>query len=135
MNPIFNLSIYIDRPPADVYEFVYDPLHLPLWAAGLAQSEVKREGDGWVVNAPFGTARVTFVPKNPFYVLDHDVQLDSGITVHNPMRVVPHGDGSEFLFTLIRQPSMTEDQFMADKEAVEKDLLTLKNLLECNTKQ
>jgi hypothetical protein len=134
MNDVLNLSIYIDCPPTEVYEFVSDPRHLPLWAAGLAQSKVKREGDEWIVEAPFGRARVKFVPKNSFGVLDHDVQLDSGITVHNPMRVVPHGKGSEFLFTLIRQPGMSEEKFAEDKAAVQKDLKTLKNLLESNSK-
>lgn len=34
-------------------------------------------------------------------LLDHDVELESGMVVHNPMRVVPNGEGSEFMFTLI----------------------------------
>jgi ketosteroid isomerase-like protein len=62
--------------------------------------------------------------------MDHDVTLESGVTVHNPMRVVPHGDGSEFVFTLFRRPEMTDPQFAADRTAVEKDLQTLKGLLE-----
>jgi hypothetical protein len=62
--------------------------------------------------------------------MDHDVTLDSGITVHNPMRVVPNGEGSEFTFTLIRQPGMSDAQFAADAVAVEKDLQALKALLE-----
>ena len=33
-------------------------------------------------------------------VLDHDVTLPSGETVHNPMRVIPDGDGCEVVFTL-----------------------------------
>ncbi len=135
MNDVFNLSIYIDCPPTEVYEFASDPRHLPLWAAGLAQSEVKRDGDDWVVEAPFGKARVKFAPKNQFGVLDHDVQLDSGVSVHNPMRVVPHGKGSEFLFTLIRRPGMPDEQFEQDKATVQKDLKTLKNLLESSSKR
>jgi len=133
MNDIINLSIYIDCPPDEVYEFVSDPRHLPLWAAGLARSEVKRDGDAWIVEAPFGRARVKFVPRNSFGVLDHDVRLDSGVTVHNPMRVVPHGKGSEFLFTLIRQPGMSEEKFAEDEVAVQNDLKSLKNLLESNS--
>lgn len=62
--------------------------------------------------------------------MDHDVELDSGVVVHNPMRVVPNGDGSEFIFTLLRQPGMSDDQFADDAQAVTKDLRTLKKLLE-----
>jgi len=46
------------------------------------------------------------------------------------MRVVPNRDGSEFIFTLIRQPGMSDAQFAKDKAAVEIDLKTLKDLLE-----
>ena len=52
------------------------------------------------------------------------------MTIHNPMRVVPNGGGSEFVFTLIRQPAMSDGQFAKDKTAVEHDLKTLKDLLE-----
>jgi Polyketide cyclase / dehydrase and lipid transport len=130
MHDVQHLSISISRRPADVYEFVSDPRNLPRWAAGLARSEVKKEGDAWVADAPFGNVRITFAEKNPFGVLDHDVRLESGVTVHNPMRVVPHGGGSEFIFTLIRQPGMSDAKFAEDKAAVEKDLRTLKDLLE-----
>lgn len=62
--------------------------------------------------------------------MDHDVELDSGVIVHNAMRVVPNGNGSEFIFTLLRQPGMSEEQFADDARAVAKDLRTLKELLE-----
>ena len=52
------------------------------------------------------------------------------MTIHNPMRVVANREGSEFVFTLIRQPGMSDGQFAKDKAAVENDLKTLKDLLE-----
>ena len=102
------------------------------WAAGLARSEVRKEEDEWVADAPFGKIRVRFAPKNPYGVLDHYVRLESGVTVHNPMRVVPNGEGSEFIFTLIRQSGMSDEKFAEDKAAVEKDLRKLKEILERN---
>jgi hypothetical protein len=130
MHDVQNLSIYIARRPNEVYEFASDPRNLPRWAAGLARSQVKRDGDEWVVDAPFGRVRVKFAERNAFGVMDHDVKLESGVIVHNPMRVVPHGEGSQFLFTLIRQPGTSDEQFANDKAAVEKDLGALKILLE-----
>jgi len=130
MHEVRHISVYIARQPADVYEFASDPRNLPRWAAGLARSEVRRDGDEWVADAPFGKVRVRFVGRNPLGVMDHDVTLESGVTVHNPMRVVPNGEGSEFVFTLIRQPGISDGQFATDKAAVEKDLATLKGLLE-----
>jgi hypothetical protein len=130
MRDVEHVSVSINRPPADVYGFASDPRNLPRWAAGLVGSEVKKEGDEWVADAPFGKVRVKFAPPNPYGVLDHDVRLESGVTVHNPMRVVPHGQGSEFIFTVIRQPGTSDEKFAADKAAVQKDLSALKELLE-----
>jgi len=130
MHDVQHVSVYIARPPAEVYEFASDPRNLPRWAAGLARSEVKSDGDEWIANAPFGKVRVRFAQRNSFGVVDHDVKLESGVTIHNPMRVVPNRDGSEFIFTLIRQPGMSDAQFAKDKAAVEIDLKTLKDLLE-----
>jgi len=130
MGDVQHVSISIARQPADVYEFASDPRNLPRWAAGLARSEVRQDGDAWIADAPFGTVRIRFAEQNRFGVMDHDVTLDSGVTIHNSMRVVPNGEGSEFIFTLIRQPGMSDEKFAEDKAAVEKDLRTLKNLLE-----
>ena len=130
MHDVQHVSITIARRPAEVYEFASNPRNLPRWAAGLARSEVTRDGDDWVADAPFGKVRVRFAPPNSLGVMDHDVTLESGVTVHNPMRVLPNGEGSEFVFTLIRRPGMSDEQFAQDKAAVEKDLKTLKHLLE-----
>lgn len=130
MRDVQHISISIDRKPADVYDFASDPRNLPRWAAGLARSEVKKAGDVWIADSPMGRIRIRFAKKNPFGVMDHDVTLESGVTVHNPMRVVSNGDGSEFTFTLIRRPDMPDEKFAQDKAAVEKDVRTLKELLE-----
>jgi hypothetical protein len=46
------------------------------------------------------------------------------------MRVVPRGKGSEIIFTLFRQPDMSDEKFAEDAKWVEKDLKRLKGLLE-----
>lgn len=130
MHETEHISVHIARKPSEVYEYASNPMNLPLWAAGLARSEVKNEGEWWVMTAPFGKVQVKFTPRNALGVMDHDVKLESGVIVHNPMRVVPHEDGSEFVFTLFRQPGMTEEQFKNDKAAVTKDLHALKKILE-----
>ena len=53
------------EPPADVYEFASDPRNLPRWAAGLARSEVRRDGDEWIADAPFGKVRVRWPSTTP----------------------------------------------------------------------
>lgn len=130
MHEVRHISVFIACSPEDVYEFASDPRNLPLWAEGLARSEVRAAGDGWIVEAPFGTVTIRFAERNRFGVMDHDVELESGHVVHNPMRVLANGKGSEFVFSLFRQPEMTDEQFAADSIAVERDLQRLKELLE-----
>ena len=119
----------IERSPEDVYRFTSDPRNLPEWAAGLA-GRIERVGDEWHADSPLGKVKVRFAPANALGVLDHDVTLPSGESVHNPMRVMPNGSGSEVVFVLFRRPGVSEQDFESDVRAVTRDLETLKGLLE-----
>ncbi|MDN5856754.1 MAG: SRPBCC family protein [Actinomycetia bacterium] len=124
-----HVSRVIARPPSEVYAFASNPDNIPLWAAGLAQSEVTRRGDALLVDSPMGQVTVRFVAHNTYGILDHDVTLPSGTTVHNPVRVLPHPEGSEVVFT-VRQIELTDDEFDRDTRMVQEDLDRLKGLLE-----
>jgi hypothetical protein len=124
-----HLTVSIDRPAGEVYDYAADPRHLPEWAAGLAGG-IRLEAGEWVADSPMGRVVVRFVPRNEFGVLDHDVTLPSGATVPNPLRVLPDGEGCEVVFTLRRQPAMTDAEFAADAAAVTADLATLKRVVE-----
>jgi uncharacterized protein YndB with AHSA1/START domain len=126
-----HISVHIDRTPTEVYDFAADPLNLPRWAAGLAGAEVEQQaGDRWSTESPMGRVSFRFAPRNELGVLDHEVTLPSGETVLNPMRVIPDGTSSEVVFTLRRQPGMTDEHYEADAAAVQADLETLKAILE-----
>lgn len=129
-SPSQHIGVGIDRPVAAVYDFAADPLNLPSWAAGLVGSKVERDGEQWFTESPGGRVTFTFTPRNTFGVLDHDVTLPSGETVHNPLRVIRDGDGCEVVFTLRQRPGMTDEEFERDADAVTRDLSTLKSLLE-----
>ncbi|QNL95097.1 SRPBCC family protein [Aeromicrobium senzhongii] len=124
-----HLSRVVAASPQSVYEFAADPANLPLWAGGLAQTEVEVRGDALVAQSPMGEVTVRFVPHNDLGVLDHDVTLPSGTTVTNPLRVLAHPDGAEVLFT-VRQIELTDEEFERDCQLVEQDLETLRGLLE-----
>jgi uncharacterized protein YndB with AHSA1/START domain len=124
-----HISIYIERPAAEVYAYVVNPANLPNWAAGLSGSIEERDGR-WFAESPMGKIEVAFVPENPYFVLDHDVTLSDGTTFNNPMRVITHDAGCEVVFTLRRQADRPEDDYEADARAIRTDLATLKRLLE-----
>ena len=128
-----HLSIVIERPTAAVYDYAADPANLPHWAAGLASTTVEQLDGQWVANSPMGRVTVSFAERNDFGVLDHVVTLPSGDSVYNPLRVIPDGDASEVVFTLRRQPGMTDDQFNQDADAVRADLDSLKRVFEARS--
>ncbi|MFB9261234.1 GNAT family N-acetyltransferase [Dietzia aerolata] len=126
-----HVSVVIGRPPAEVYRFAADPAHLPVWAAGLASGEATVHGEELTVDSPMGRVTVRFVARNDLGVLDHEVTLPDGTIVHNPLRVLPHPEGSEVLFT-IRQLDATEADFERDAAMVLADLRRLRTVLEAS---
>lgn len=123
------VHISIARDWREVYAFMADHEKMPLWASGLS-SGLTRDGEDWIAPGPLGNARVRFVAGNDYGVVDHLVTLEDGRQVQNALRVVPNGDGAEVMFTLLRQPGMSDAQFADDAAWVEKDLATLKSILE-----
>jgi hypothetical protein len=124
-----HISIYIERPAAEVYAYIANPANLPNWAAGLSGSIEQRDGR-WFANSPMGEIEVIFAPENPYLVLDHDVRLPDGTMFNNPMRVIAYDTGCEVLFTLRRQAGRPEEEYQADAKAIRTDLATLQRLLE-----
>ncbi len=124
-----HIGQHIDRPAPRVYAFAADPANLSAWAAGLGGSIAQVDGQ-WRVPSPDGDVVIEFVPPNEYGVLDHTVVLPDGTSFYNPLRVIPDGDGCEVVFTLRRQPAMTDSEFDRDAAAVAQDLRTLKRLLE-----
>ena len=119
----------IDRPAAEVYDYASDPANLGEWAAGLGAA-VQHVDGRWVADSPLGSVVVAFAERNDHGILDHDVTLPSGETVHNPMRVIADGPGCEVVFTLRRRPGMGDEDLARDAQAVADDLVALKRVLE-----
>lgn len=123
------LSVSIQRPAAEAYEFLARPENFPKWASGLGAS-LRRAGEDWVVETPEGPATVRFSERNSYGVLDHQVRLPSGAPVYVPLRVVAAGERCELVLTLFRRPGMSEEKFAADAEWVMGDLQKAKQILE-----
>ncbi|AKJ67940.1 polyketide cyclase [Pandoraea thiooxydans] len=121
------LTVSIDRPWREVYDFAADPQSFKRWASGLGQS-LQRVGQQWFADGPEGRVTIRFAERNDFGVLDHYVRLASGEEIYVPMRVVANGDGCTVMFTLLRSPGMSEATFARDAQWVERDLQALKRL-------
>ena len=113
------------------YAFLADPSNMPRWASGLGDSLAQHDGE-WVAEGPLGRVAIRFEPRNDLGVLDHTVTLPDGRQNTNPRRLVRDAGGSAciLLFTLLRQPGVTDEQFKTDEDWIRKDLAALKALLD-----
>ena len=119
----------IEAPPDAVYAFARTMKNLPKWALGLAAGVTKEHGE-WFTESPMGRVKVSMTRKNEFRVLDHDVTLPDGQTVHNAFRVTPAGDASLVTFVVLRMPGTSAPSFRKDVVHVARDLKALKKILE-----
>lgn len=123
------VTVRIDRPFDQAYEFLADPANWNQWALGLGRN-IRRSKDGWIADSDRGVARVQFTARNSFGVVDHTVIRPSGQRIYVPMRLIANGSGCELVFTLFREPNMSDAQFASDAGFVQRDLNGLKRLLE-----
>ena len=129
--PSRHVSEWIGVPARDAYAYMADVQKLPTWAAGLAGSELRRDGDRWIADSPMGEVGVRFTPANDFGIVDHVVTLPAGEEVDNPLRVIRGTEGTcEVIFTVRHRAGVSDEEFEADVAAVGRDLQTLKRLLE-----
>jgi hypothetical protein len=123
------ISVTIERPADQVYEFVRDATTFPRYTS-LFKAVRPAGPDNWIADTDQGQMPLRFAPQNGFRVLDHHVQLRPDLEVLNHMRVLPNADGAEVLFTVFQRPGMSDTEFEEDREAVETDLYKLKSVLE-----
>ncbi len=123
-----NISISINRPANEVYQFTSNPENFPKWV-GFVKS-ITKQGEIWIGKTDIGDIKIKFAPQNYFGVIDHQVTLPDGVTVNNPMRVLANNKGCELIFTLFWLPNRTEEEFNEDAKAVLGDLQKLKEIME-----
>jgi GrpB-like predicted nucleotidyltransferase (UPF0157 family) len=122
------VSVTVARDAREVYAYVAEARNLPAWSFVEA---VEPAGSAWTATVPGGgRVRMTFAGPNGLGVLDHDVELPTGEVVHVPLQVLPAGAGSVVLFTALRRPGMTDAEYAADVAAVERDLASLRQILD-----
>lgn len=130
MLPARTYSVTINHEWQTLYEKIWRPEFFPRWASGLAESDLRNDGDHWLADGPDGPVRIRFTPHNLYGVMDHYVDIGEGTEIYVPLRVLQNGSGAEVMLTLFRQPSMDDERFASDIKWVNRDLKALKNLIE-----
>jgi hypothetical protein len=122
-------TVTIAAAPNDVLAFVADGANLPRWAIGFAKS-VQPVDDAWIVSTGAGEIKTRIDVDERTGTVDFHMQPAPGVEAAAFARVVPNGDGAEFVFTQMQQPAVPDDVFDQLVSAVRHELIALKVLLE-----
>src|SRR5262249_25890290 len=122
-------TITIDAPRDDVFAFLADGANLPRWAPNFATA-VRPDGDGWIVDQGTGELRVALPANRELGTIDLVITLPSGARRAVYLRVLPNGDGAEFLFTLFHSDSRSDDDVARQNAEVAEELRRAKALCE-----
>lgn len=124
-------SITIEATPDDVFAFVANPANLPKWAIGFAKRIHQAEG-AWIVTTASG-AEVTIRhdANAEFRVVDGYMSPVPGVEMlGGAQRVVPNGDGAEYVFTMFQPSGMPDEVFELQIAELGRELVVLKAHLE-----
>ena len=92
--------------------------------------DAKQNLDGsWTFSTPHGNANLKFKQNRKLGILDH-LFVDAESTWEVPMRVVPSGEESEVIVTLVKPDSLSDSQFDERMNEIEVIFSNLKNLIE-----
>ena len=122
-------SITINARPRDVLAFVGNGENLPRWAIGFAKSVRPVQG-GWIVTTGQGEVPTSIAVDEGTGTVDFRMEPTEGMEATAYARVVPNGDGSEFLFTQMQHPDVPHELFEKLVSAVAHELVALKALVE-----
>ncbi len=129
------ISLPIERPFDEVYDYLSRPVNYQHWSGIVEQGSFRPLDNGdWVGMTPGGERHHRFTAPNNFGVLDHAIFVPGGEMFYNPMRVTPNQAGTELTFTYFRREGVTDAQFDSTVEWIRTDFLTLKAFLEAGNR-
>lgn len=122
-------TISIDASPKKIVRFLANPANLPRWAVGFAKSVHEKSGR-WSVNTGVGEIGVRIATDELGGTVDFWMSPAPGVEYLAASRVVPRGNGSEYIFTQFQSPGMPDDVFSKQVRALEQELTVLKAIVE-----
>ena len=129
MSTSYTATVFIEATPDRVFEYVRVPENQVAWAVNFALSTRPLSEGRYVMRTPFGEMvyRVEVEPR--CRTVDFIFEAPGGESVL-PTRVVPHGPGAVFTFTIHRVPGMSDADWEGGRRGLDEELAELKKLLE-----
>jgi len=124
-------SISIDTPVSEAFAFLADAQRLPVWAIGFAKA-IARAGDHeWLVTLASGETMPLRVDADAATgVIDYVSLPAPGVEVPAHTRVVAHGAGTLYIFSMHQPPGLPDEVFDAQIAELARELNVLKAQLE-----
>lgn len=122
-------TITIQADPTMVHRFVAKVENLPQWAVVFCQ-KIRREGANWIVTTPGGDLTIRYDADSKTGVVDMYTSAARGAEDAAYSRVIPNGNGSEYVFTFFQAPDIADEDFARQSAALKNELGVLKGLLE-----
>lgn len=123
------LSVTIHCPVGKVFAFVADPANLPLWSRSFCLS-IRQEQGQWLAETPQGPIRIRIATHRQLGIADQFLNPAPGVEFMIPTRVVPNGEGAEFIFTLFQPDHLSPEEYQQEVALVRQELELLKQILE-----
>jgi hypothetical protein len=121
-------SVTIAGTAEQVFDFLADPENLPRWAVGFCHS-IRRDGGRWLVRTAQGELGIRYVTDRALGVIDFYISPAPGVEAAAFSRVLPNGDGAEYVFTQFQTPGMPDDVFAGQVASLTEELHILQRLV------
>jgi polyketide cyclase/dehydrase/lipid transport protein len=131
MSTSYTATTFVEADPDRVFEYVRVPENQPFWAINFVRSTRPLSDGRYAMQTPAGELiyRIEEAPR--CRTVDFVYETPEGeTTMILPTRVVPHGGGSVFIFTVHRQPGMGDIEWEEGQRGLDEELSELKKLLE-----
>lgn len=123
------ISTTIQCSAVKAIAFLADPNNLPRWYRSFCRS-IRKEEETWIVQTHRKAIPVRFLRDDRSGVIDFLFQFDTDFEWLVPSRVLPNGNESEFLLTLIQPEGTSEADFHRHIQWANDAVRELKKLLE-----
>jgi hypothetical protein len=124
-------AVTIDATVTKVFEFIANPANLPRWAVGFCRA-IRRDQespDRWIVTTAQGDVPIRYETSAAFGVIDFYLSPAPGVEAGAFSRVVPNGEGAEYVFTQFQAPGMPDEVFQGQVHALVEELQVLRGLI------
>lgn len=122
-------AVTLDASVDEVFDFLADPASLPRWAVGFCRSIRPDTNDRWIVTTAQGDVSIRYRTDRTLGVIDFYLSPAPGMEAAAFSRVVPNGDGAEYVFTQFQFQGMPDEAFEQQVHALVEELQVLRGVM------